>query len=196
MQLPQIRMTSQTAKIELTTQQPVQSIEQPPAELDLQQPPAELTIERTPAQLTIDQTKAREDMDLKHISKRIEEAAQQGYEDWLSGLARVAADGDELMMIENGGDPIPEQAKRNSEGPELEFNIGWIPSAGSVKIDYVPGKVDINVKTNPVINNTRPQKPIHNYQPGKVNISLKQQPSLTIDFVNLKYKGINYEQEI
>ncbi|KAB7706559.1 hypothetical protein F9802_10190 [Bacillus aerolatus] len=196
MQVPQIRMTSQQAKIELTTEQPVQSIEQPQAELDLQQPKADMQIERTPAQLTIDQTKAREDMDLKHISKRIEEAAQQGYEDWLSGLERRAQEGDQLMMIENGGDPIPEQAKRNSEGPELEFNIGWIPSAGSVKIDFVPGKVNINVKTNPVINNTRAQKPIHNYQPGKVNIAMKQSPSLSIDFENLKYKGINYEQEI
>ncbi|MFK2826310.1 DUF6470 family protein [Bacillus sp. B190/17] len=196
MQLPQIRMTSQQAQIELNIQQPVQSIEQPLAELDLQQPQADMELERTPAKLTINQTKAREDMDLKHISKRVEEAAQLGYQDWLEGLARVSAEGDELMMIENGGDPIPEQAQRNSEGPELEFNIGWIPSAGGVSIDYVPGKVDIHVQPNPVINNTRPQKPIHNYQPGKVHIALKQYASLSIDFVNLKYRGINYEQEI
>ncbi|KMY55509.1 hypothetical protein AC623_17480 [Bacillus sp. FJAT-27231] len=196
MQVPQIRMTSQQAKIEMTTQQPVQSIEQPSAELDLQQPPAEMTIERTPARLTIDQTKAREDMDLKHISKRIEEAAQQGYQDWLGGLERVSSQGDELMMIENGGEPLIDQAKQNSEGPELEFNIGWIPSAGGVSIQYDPGKVDINVKVNPVINNTRPQKPIYNYQPGKINISMKQYPSLSVDFANLKYRGINYEQEI
>ncbi|WP_203363291.1 DUF6470 family protein [Bacillus sp. REN10] len=196
MQLAQIRMTTQQAQIALDIQKPVQSIEQPSAELDLQQPPAELTIETTPSKLTIDQTKAREDMDLKNISKRIEEFAQQGYQDWFEGLARVAAEGDELMMIENGGDPIPEQAQRNSEGPELEFNIGYIPSAGSVKIDYQPAQVQIDVKTNPIINNTRPQKPIHDYQPGKVHVSMKQYPSVNIDFVNLKYKGINYEQEI
>ena len=196
MQLPQIQMTTQQGKIEMTTQQPVQSIEQPQAELDLQQPPAEITIERTPSQLTIDQTKAREDMDLKNISKRIEEFAEQGFQDWMSGLERVAADGDELMMIENGGDPIPEQAKRNGEGPELEFNIGWIPSAGSVSIQFIPGKVNIDVKTNPIINNTRPLKPVHDYQPGKINITMKQYPSVTVDFKNLKYKGINYEQEI
>ncbi|HZG71727.1 MAG TPA: DUF6470 family protein [Chondromyces sp.] len=196
MQLPQIRLTSQQTAIQLDTQNPVQSIEQPKAILDIQQPPAELTIERTPARLTIDQTKAREDMDLKSIFRRTEEAAQLGYQDALQGIARRAAEGDELMRIEHGGNPIPSQARRNSEGPEKQFNIGWIPSHGSVKIDFTPGKVDIRVKTNPAINNSRPQKPIHDYQPGKVNISMKQYPSLDIDFVNLTYKGINYEQEI
>ncbi|OZI10889.1 hypothetical protein CEW92_14605 [Bacillaceae bacterium SAS-127] len=196
MQLAQIRMTSQRAQIALDIQKPVQSIEQPPAELDLQQPPAELTIKRTPSKLSIDQTKAREDMDLKSVAKRIEEFAQLGYQDWFESLARVAAEGDELMRIENGGNPLVEQAKRNAEGPERQFNIGWIPSHGSVKINFQPAQVHIDVKTNKVINNTRPQKPIHEYQPGKVHVSMKQNPSVNIDFVNLKYKGINYEQEI
>lgn len=185
MQIPQIRLQSTYGQIQINTEQPIQSIQQPKAQMDLQQPHAELTIERTPSKLTIDQTKAREDVDLKHISKRIEEAAQQGYQDFLEGMARNSQEGDELMMIENGGNPIADQAQRNSEGPELQFNIGWIPSAGSVKINFVPGKVDIQVKRNAVINNTRPQKPIHDYQPGKVNISMKQYPTLKIDFVNL-----------
>lgn len=196
MQVPQIRITSQQAQIELDIQQPIQSIEQPAAVIDLQQPPAEVSIERTPSQLTIDQTKAREDMDLKSIAKRIEEAAQQGHQDLLEGIARRTQDGAQLMMIENGGNAIASIAKRNSEGPEKQFNIGWIPSYGSVNIRFVPGKVDIDTKTNPVINNSRAQKPIHEYQPGKVNITMKNYPSLNIDFVNLKYVGINYEQEI
>ncbi|MDQ0214954.1 hypothetical protein J2S13_001353 [Oikeobacillus pervagus] len=196
MELPQIRLFSQTAKIQLNIEQPKQSIEQPPAELDLQQPPAEITYERTPAQLTIDQTKAREDMDLKHISKRIEEFAQLGYQDWLEGMTRVAQEGTELMKIENGGNPIVDQAKRRSERPYRQLGITWIPSANSVSVHFEPAKIKLNVKTNKVINNTRPQKPIHEYRPGKVNISMKQYPSLSIDFVNLKYKGINYEQEI
>ncbi|WP_100332368.1 DUF6470 family protein [Bacillus xiapuensis] len=196
MELAQIRMTSQRAQIALDIEKPVQSLQQPPAELDLQQPPAELSIETTPSKLTIDQTKAREDMDLKSVRKRIEEFAQRGYQDWIEGLARVSADGDELMRIENGGNPIPEQARRNSEGPPLEFNIGFIPSAGSVKIHYQPASVNIDVQTRGIINNTRANKPIHDYQPGKVHVSMKQYPSVDIDFVNLKYKGIHYEQEI
>ncbi|WP_210367198.1 DUF6470 family protein [Bacillus sp. REN3] len=196
MQLPQIRLQSTFAQTEINTIQPMLEMEQPKAELAIEQPPAELQINRTPSKLTIDQTKAREDMDLKSISRRIEEAAQQGYEDWLAGLARVSQDGDELMMIENGGNAIAEQAKRNSEPPMLEFNIGWIPSAGSVKIDYDPGRVDLDWKVNKPIIESRINKPIIHYTPGKAEISMKQYPSLKIDFENLKHVGMKYEQSI
>jgi hypothetical protein len=196
MQLPQIRLESTSAQIKLNIKKPKQEIQQPQADLSIEQLPAELNIERTPSRLTIDQTKAREDMDLKHISKRIEEAAQQGYEDWLTGLERRAQDGDELMRIENVGDVIAEQAKRNSEPPMYDFNIGWIPSANSVKISYEPGKVDIQWKENKPIINAKMNKPILNYEPGKVQVAMERYASLKIDFENLKYVGINYEQNI
>jgi hypothetical protein len=196
MQLPQIRLQSTFAQTEINTYEDKLEIKQPKAELNIQQPLAELDINRTPSKLTIDQTKAREDMDLKNITKRIEEFAQQGYQDWLSGIARVSQDGDELMMIENGGHSIADQAKRNTESPMLDFNIGWIPSAGGVRIGYDPGKVDINWKVNKPIIESRINKPILNYTPGKVEVSIKEYPSLKIDFENLRYVGINYEQSI
>lgn len=196
MQFPQIRLESTFAQTEVRVYQSVLEIEQPKAELNIQQPSADLKINRTPSKLTIDQTKAREDVDLKHISRRIEEAAQQGYQDWLSGLARVSQDGDELMMIENGGNPIAAQAKRNSESSMLDFNIGWLPSAGGVKINYDPGRVDINWKVNKPSIESEINKPNINYIPGKAEVSLKQYPTLKIDFENLKHVGINYEQSI
>jgi hypothetical protein len=196
MQLPQIRLQSTFAKIAIETTPPVQEIKQIPAELDLQQPPAEMKIETTPFKLTIDQTKAWEDMDLKHIFRRIEEFAQQGYEDWLEGIARVSRQGDELMRIGDGGNPIAEQAKENSEGPIYDFNIGWIPSLFSVKTHFEPAKVHIDVKVNKPINNTKINKPIINYTPGKVTIGLAQRNSLKIDFVNLKFVGTNFEISI
>ncbi|MCM3124131.1 MULTISPECIES: DUF6470 family protein [unclassified Mesobacillus] len=196
MQFPQIRLQSTFAQTEINTYNAKLEYEQPTAELSIEQPSAELDINRTPSKLTIDQTKAREDMDLKNISKRIEEFSQQGNEDWLTGIARLSQDGDELMMIENGGHTIADQAERNSESPILEFNIGWIPSAGSVKIEYDPGKVDINWKVNKPIIESKINKPVLNYSPGKVEVSLKEYPSLKIDFENLKHVGIKYEQSI
>lgn len=196
MQFPQIRLQSTFAQTEITTYKSQLEMEQPKAELSIQQPAAELVINHTPSRLTIDQTRAREDMDLKHISRRIEEAAQQGYQDWLSGIARVSQDGDELMMIENGGHPIADQAKRNSEAPMLEFNIGWIPNAGGVQTSYDPGKVDLNWKVNRPIIESRINKPVINYTPGKAEVSLKNHSSLKIDFENLQHVGIKYEQSI
>ncbi len=196
MNLPQIRLQSEQAKISITKTKGQQSIQQPKAELDIQNPKIEMDIERTPSKLTIDQTKAWEDMDLKHIFRRTEEFAQQGYQDWLEGLARRAEQGDELMKIEQGGNPIAAQAKVNSESPMKEFNIGWIPSHNSVKIHYEPSKVDIRWKTQPAVNRTKPRKPIIEYNPGDVKIDLAKHADLKIDFENLTYKGINFEMNI
>ncbi|OQP01864.1 hypothetical protein IC801_07180 [Geobacillus sp. 44B] len=196
MKLPQIRLQSTFAKIAIETTPPVQEIKQPPAELDLRQPPAEMKIETTPAKLTIDQTKAWEDMNLKSIFRLIEEFAQKGYEDWLEGIARVSRQGDELMRIEDGGNPIPDQAKENSEEPMYDFNIGWIPSLFSVKTNFEPAKVHIDVKVHQPIIRTKTNKPMIHYTPGKVAIDLAQRNSLKIDFVNLRFVGTNFEISI
>ncbi len=197
MLFPQIRLQSTFAQTELQIQKPVQQIEQPRAELSIEQPKAELTIRRTPGRLTIDQTQAREDMDLKSVGRRIEEAAQLGRQDWLAGLARVAQDGNEMMQIENGGGAITRQAKRNSEGPQKEFNIGWIPSHFSVKIDYEPGKVDIEIHERKPMIDAKTSKPIHDYTPGSTQVSVANHPSLEINFENLRHVGTGgYEQKI
>ena len=53
-----------------------------------------MEISVTPGKLTIDQTQAWEELDRKHVFKRIEEAAQQGHEDVMEGIARTAEEGD------------------------------------------------------------------------------------------------------
>lgn len=196
MNLPQIRLESAPARIEMKTQNVVNEIEQPQAELSIEQSAAELTINRTPSKLTISQMKAREDVDLKNISKRIEEFAQLGYQGWLEGIARRSQEGDELMRIEDGGNPIVEQAFRNGYSQMLEFNIGWVPKPGSVETSYDPGKVELYWNINKPSIKTTTKKPTYNYIPGKVNISMRQYNSLKIDFENLKHVGINYEQFI
>ncbi|WP_338751631.1 DUF6470 family protein [Bacillus sp. FJAT-52991] len=196
MKLPQIRMNSQFAQIELTIQKPVQSIEQPQAQLDIEQPKAEMTIETTPAQLSIDQTAAWEAMDLKHIFRRIEEYAQNGYQDFLAGIARRAQDGDQLMKIEHGGKALEDIAKRNSEKEPKQLHLGWVPPHFSVKNNHKPKTLEIHWEPKKVINNTKAQKPIIDYQPGEVTTDMNQRESLDIDFVNLKFKNMNFEIEI
>ncbi|MBM7704466.1 DUF6470 family protein [Metabacillus iocasae] len=196
MRVPQIRLESTSARISMNSTPATMEISQPKADLSIEQPKAEMNIERTPSQLTIDQTKAWEDMDLKHISKRIEEAADQGHQDWLAGLARRSQEGEDLMRIEDGGNPIPQHAQQNSEPPIYDFNIGWIPSHDSVKINYTPGKVDIQWKRNDPIIQAKTNKPTLNVERGKVDIEMEQRASLKIDFDNLYYRGIKYEQKI
>lgn len=182
MNIPQIRVHSTPAQIEISTRKGQLTIEQPPGELQIEQPKADVHINRIPGKLTIDQTQARADVDLKSVKLRLEEAAQFGKQDVLSGIARRIQEGTEMMEIENGFYAFSSITKRNSEGPKKEFNIGFIPRAGSVKIEYDPGKVEVNVKENkPKINYTV-NKPNFSYNPSEVSIKLKQHTSLKIDF--------------
>jgi hypothetical protein len=182
MNVPQILLSSISAQIGIHTNQAQLNIKQRPADLSIEQPKAEITIETLPSKLTIDQTEAWADMDLKHISRRIREAAQQGYQDLLAGIARRAEEGEQLKRIEDGGNPIADIAKKRSEKPIYPFNIGFIPSAGSVKINYEPAKVNINIKPNKPKIEVSINKPIIDYQPGKVQIELKRRNELFIDF--------------
>ncbi|MBN8201547.1 DUF6470 family protein [Bacillus sp. NTK034] len=185
MNVPQIRLESNFIKMGLKIEKSVQEIEQPPATQYIQQPKAILEIEAIPGKLTIDQTKAREDVDLKSVGRRIEEFAQNGYQDWLKGLERRAAQGTELMKIENGGNPIAHQAKENSEGPPLQFNIGWVPSHNSVIIKYEPAKVNIEAHPQKPMIEVETRKAVHTYTPGKVSTEILEKNRLDIDFINL-----------
>ncbi|MBM7661591.1 hypothetical protein JOC85_002394 [Bacillus mesophilus] len=183
MQIPKIQIQSTRAQLGIRTHHAKVDIQQPKAEMNIQQPSADLNITSTPSKLTIDQTQAREDVDLKSIAKRIQEFAQQGKQDSLKGIARRATEGDQLMRVENKGNAIARIAKQNSI-KEHQFNIAWIPSHDSVKINYTPKKVNIQVEAKKPIIEVQPNKPILNYSPGKVEYMMESYPRLQIDFVN------------
>ncbi|RRN74885.1 hypothetical protein EI200_00510 [Peribacillus simplex] len=185
MQIPQIRLQSTSMKIGLNIEQPVQQIEQKAADQSIEQPQAILEIRTAPGKLTIDQSQAREDMDLKSLSKRVEEFARQGYQDWLAGMARRAQHGTELRHIEKGGNALAEQARQNSKGPEKQFNFGWIPSHFSVKLDYQPAQVEIEATAQKPIIDARINRPNHTYTPGSADVEILQKNTLDIDFNNL-----------
>lgn len=176
-------MQSTSARIGLDIQKPVQEIKQPKANLDLQQPKAEMSIRTTKSKLTIDSYEARESMDYKTSMSRTREIAQQSIQELLEGIARRAEEGQALMRIENGGNPLADQAKRIGRQPYSSLNIKFIPQAGSVKVNFEPATVDIEIEPQKVINNSTINKPIHNYTPGKIKVEMLQYPSLIIDWL-------------
>ena len=100
-------------------------------------------------------------------------------------MARRSQQGDELRHIENGGNELASQAKHNSDGPEKQFNLGWIPSHFSVKLDYQPAQVDIDVTPQKPNINVQVNRPTHEYTPGNTEVEVLQRNSLDIDFINL-----------
>ncbi|WP_078431755.1 DUF6470 family protein [Metabacillus halosaccharovorans] len=182
MNIPQIRLESTNAQISMTTRNAISQIHQPKADMSIEQPKADLSVRTTHGKLTIDQSQARADVDLKSVFLRTEEHAQLGKQGLLAGIQRRAQEGEELMKIENGGNPISIQAKRHGHKPTKEFGIGFVPSVGSVKINYQPSVVKTNITPNKPMISVQVNKPVHDYQPGKVDISLAQENNLNIDF--------------
>lgn len=183
MNIPKLHIESTKAQIGLNNQKPVQEIQQSKANLDLQQPAAILTINTTKSKLSIDSYEARESMGYKTSMSRTKEIAQRSLQESLEGMARRAQEGHQLMRIENGGNPIAQQAKLTGRQPYSSLNIKFLPQAGSVKVNFQPGQVVINAEPQKVINNTTINKPIHKYTPGKVNVEMLKYPSLKMDWL-------------
>ncbi|WP_062108983.1 DUF6470 family protein [Bacillus niameyensis] len=183
MQVPQIRMESQFAKIGIETKEIKQSIQQPKADLHIKQPQAEIKMRTTPGKLTIDQSQAWEEMDIKGIFQRVKENAVRGSQKLMEGIARTVREGDEMIEIQNGQNAYVEQARRNANPPPPELNITYVPSPFSVKLHYQQGKTDIQFQTRKPIIDANTRKPVISYQPGEVNVHLRQRNSLKIDFV-------------
>jgi hypothetical protein len=181
MYIPQIQINSQMGKIGLTIQKPIQEIKQPQAVVSMGQPPAQLNISNQPGKLTIDQTMARENLDLKNVFRRTEENAQLGSQRVMEYISESVQEGQELMRIENGGNPIKEQSKRALER-NISYDTGSIPSQNSVKISYIPAKVNVDIHTHEPNIEIKVNKVSHQYTPGNVDVYLSQQPSMKINF--------------
>lgn len=186
MQLPQLQLRSQMAKINISQTKGTQQLSQPKADLTIKQPHASLSIRTRPSKLTIDQTQAFADANLMSILRRNDRAAAEALSKSKAGTTRRAREGTDLMKVENQGQPIISHAKNNSERPKKQLGIEFIPSQFSVKINYQPADVNINAETNAPVVQARKNNPVHNYQPSDVNISLAQRQQLDIDFINVR----------
>jgi hypothetical protein len=183
MQIPQIRLQQTHAQIGLRIKQPVQELQQKPAELSIKQESAKMSIENKPSQLRIDDEQFWNDLGFKSIPTFSQENAQQGREAALEYMATKSQEGDQLAKIENKSDQIVGFAIEKVLPPKADFNIGFIPRAGSVKIQFTPAELHINWKKGGADIQVTPNKAIHNYKPGKTEVYLQQRQQLQIDFV-------------
>ena len=185
LKVPQIRMESQFARIGMNQTMSVLHIEQKQADISIEQPPATLKMETKPGKLAIDQTLAWEQTHLKSTIKHIEDFANEGLRAVAEGIARRAAQGDELMQIEKGGNPIASQAIQNGFRQQKQLGITFMPQPFSVKLHYDPAEVQIDVEPNKPIIDVIPNRPEITFERGNVEIYMEQYEELHIDYVNL-----------
>lgn len=180
MEIPRLIMQSQMGRIAMQSTNGRQELSQPQADLLMEQPSAQLRIQTKKPSLLIDQTEAFADAGLKSVKRVIAEQAQRGYQAFLQGVGRRAAQGSELMKIENGGQAIIRQAEANAYEGIKNIGVSYIPNPLSVQIAYDPGNVDIQVTIQkPRIHAvTRPVEA--SYVRSDLSIYMVQSPSLHI----------------
>lgn len=185
MRIPQIQITTTDIKMDLNIQNPQQRIQQPQADLNISQPAATLEINTTNAKLDINMDQMWRDLGLKPTGELISDYAEKGRQGALQGIAKRVREGQQLMKGAGRGQEgatIAQIAKQN-HGPKRAgpYNIKFIPSIGSVKVNITPGTTDINIQRNAPNIDVQVNKPIHQYTPGKVTGTMVQRPSVQVD---------------
>lgn len=185
MRMPQIRLQSEMARLDIKQFSGQLHIRQPKADLLIEQPKAEFNIQTTPSKLTIDQTQAWEDMNLMSTPKFVEKIASEGAQSSQEGAGRRAEQGNQLMRIETDSNPIVEQALINGHDQMKSISLKYIPSTFSVKTNFKPAQLHIDAQMNKPIINAQQNNPEVDFERGAVHIKMKQYENLHIDFVNL-----------
>ncbi|ALC92263.1 hypothetical protein AM500_22685 [Bacillus sp. FJAT-18017] len=182
---PQIRINQTHAQIGLRKTEPIQELEQRPAQLALKQQPAQMSIDRKPAVLEINQEQLRYDLNMKTPSTFSTENAAEARNAALEAVATISQEGDQLAAIEHKKDALNNIITSKVNPRPADTTIKFIPSHGSVKLNFTPTELKINWERGGVQADYTPFETVHNYTPGKIEVYLRQKQQLEIDFVGL-----------
>jgi len=183
MNIPQIQIRTTDAKLGLNIADPKQVIRQPNATQHIEQPAAIVEMHTTRGIMRIDSTQARRDVGLISPAEFTSKYASEGRQKAMQGIARRVSEGRQMMEISKNPNAIPAIAKKNTFPVQAKLGIDFIPSIGSVKLDYTPAELDINIQAQKAKISSQVNKPIHEYTQGKVSGYMIQNPSIDIDVI-------------
>ena len=184
MQIPQLRMESQFARLGLNITKPEQEIQQPHAELNLQQKPAELSIVQASTELNIDSSQARANIGIMTSMQFSDSNVAYAHQKWLQAISEKSQEGDRLMRIYTKENAIAEIGR---EKDQRVLEGGYTPPSAStdegVDVNIQLKPVDINVNKNGMSMSPVIRPPELSYTPGKVEPYMLQYNRLKIDVV-------------
>ena len=183
MNIPQIQIRTTDAKLGLNIEKGQQTIRQPKATQHIEQPAAILDIRTTDGVMRIDSSQARRDIGMIGPLESTANFATAGHQKAMQGIARRVSEGNQMMDIAHNQNAIVSIAKQNTFPNKKALGIDFIPSIGSVKLDYTPASVDINIQTQEAKISGQINKPIHEYKQGQVSGYMLQKPSIEIDVI-------------
>ncbi|MDN4492197.1 DUF6470 family protein [Ureibacillus aquaedulcis] len=186
MNFPKLQITKTDTKLNMSIHEPIQKISQPKAKQTIEQPAGKLDIHVSEGKLQIDQSQAWRDVGLLTPKESVQKYVADGRQAVLKGISKTVQEGRQMMVNSGNGQRgsiVASIAKQNHGPHRVPMNIKFIPSVGSVKIDYTPAKVDVNFTPQQPKIDVQVNQPTHDYQQGKVTHEIVQRPSIEIDFI-------------
>lgn len=178
-----LRITTTPARIGMETTPGKLEIQQPKAEIGLKTEQGKIEIHSEPLRVQIDQYQCFAEAGLKNIWDMAIDTREYAKQKLKQGIDRIVRQGNELSDIHRNTNPLADQAEENSilwGGYELNYDV--IPKSRP-QIDFVGGKVDIQVTEGKVNFAVEVNKPTIHYSRGKVEIYLRQKNSIHMEYV-------------
>lgn len=151
-----LNIQQQYAKIAITTTRPQLNLQTSRPQIEIESEPAKLEIHQGKGELAIDSTPYRYSIGFKNIQDIARDNAREGRQTALETIGRIAQEGDRMARIETKENAIANMAAESTipVPPELI----WAPIAkpdinyrfNPAQIDYIPGKLDINLRRGSV----------------------------------------------
>lgn len=179
MNLPQITIQSQPAKLGIQANRGDQQLEQPRAGMDMRTTRPQLQMERQEPRLEVNQDRAWDALALGNNLETMSKIYTMAKDIALQGLARIVENGNRMRQIHINTNPFAEMAmdwKRtfpefDFRGPASVLNVDMMFHPGGLSVEVQEGRSDLNVTVNP---------PIHNYSIGKLDIYMEHYGSVEI----------------
>ncbi|RCW44816.1 DUF6470 family protein [Paenibacillus prosopidis] len=179
MQIPQIEIRLQHAKLNIDADIGKQNLQQPRPTVEMEQVRPEQHFTTSRGQLNINQDRVWDALALGNNLETMKKIYSMASDIALRGLARIEQNGNRMADIHLGGNPIAEMAREwQRTFPEFDFrgeasvdNIDFNYIPGELSIETIPGRINMNVGVN---------RPIHHYERGRLDIYIGQYPKVDI----------------
>ncbi|RKP47256.1 hypothetical protein D7Z26_23405 [Cohnella endophytica] len=155
-------------------------IRSPRGELSIQQPQAKVEMESPPGELIIDSTRAQDALGVGPHLRFMSNMYSQMQNVYLQALGNIVQDGNRMAQITNPRNAFADIA-RDVFQEKSPIRYTTEASCFNVQIDYIPHKVNIQVKPQRAIIEYTPHKPEITYNPGNLDIYLRQKNSIQFE---------------
>ncbi len=177
MNLPQIQIKQQYAKIGMNIKKPQLNINQNKAKMNIKQPTAKLQIRQKNVNVKIDNYPHRYDLKMKNFTDIRKELKNKSIQKLMGGISRTARNGDRLMRIERKGNNIQQIAAEETFPPQKQLDLKLLRGPN---FQVEANKLEIDAQEQKTIIKARVNKPNSNLNWGKVNVRMAQYNDINI----------------